>query len=166
MEWPTEKGENTMKEAIQSVGKVRLRGLALLIVTFVAGALAGAAVEHIRAPESSWSGPLARDGGRPTPPMRRASGQLIPAALENLDLSEHQRKEIRRILRESRSVTDSLLDRLMPRLRTVTDSVRQEIRSVLTPEQRERLESALPASGSPGPRFRPDGPGPPLGGKR
>lgn len=155
-----------MKETIQSVGRVRLRGLALLMVTFVAGGLAGAAVEHVRAPESSWSGPLARDGGPPTPPMRRDPGNFVPAIFEDLDLSERQREEIRRILRESRSVTDSLLGRFMPRLRAVTDSVRREIRSVLTPEQRERMEREVPAFRPPGPRFRPDGTGPPPGGKR
>lgn len=161
-----EKGERTMKEMIQSVGRVRLRGLALLIVTFVAGGLAGAAVEHLRAPESSWSPPMARDGGPPAPPIRQGPGQLVPAVFEDLDLSAGQREQIRRILRESRSVTDSLLGRFMPRLRAVTDSVRLEIRSVLTPEQRERLEAELPAFGPPGPRFRPDGDGPSEGWRR
>ena len=151
-----------MKETLRSVGRIRLRGLALLIVAFLAGGLAGAAVEHVRAPESSWSGPLAREGGPPTPPMGGGPGQVVPPVFEELDLSDHQREEIRRILSESQSVTDSLLGRFMPRLRAVTDSVRREIRSVLTPEQRERLESELPAFEAPGPRFRQDGVGPPV----
>ena len=155
-----------MKETLRSVGRIRLRGLALLLVTFLAGGLAGAAVEHVRAPESSWSGPLAREGGPPTPPMRSGSGQVVPPAFEELDLSDHQREEIRRILEESRTTTDSLLGRFMPRLRAITDSVRREIRSVLTPEQRERLESGLPALRPPGPRFRQEGSGPPVRGKR
>ena len=154
-----------MKETIQSVGRVRLRGLALLIVTFLAGGLAGAAVEHVRAPETRWAGPLARDGGPPIPPAQRGQGLLVPAAFESLDLSDSQREEIRQILRESRPVTDSLLGRFMPRLRAVTDSVRREIRAVLTPEQRERLENELPAMDPPGPRFGPDGKGPPMGGR-
>lgn len=137
-------------DTIVSVGRIRLKGLALLALAFVAGGMAGAAVEHLRTSEPETFGPITRPGG-PTPPMQRGPGSIVPPVFDRLDLTERQRGEIRRILEESRPTTDSLLAEVMPRLRSITDSVRREIRAVLTEEQRERLESEFPAFRGPGP---------------
>ena len=139
-------------ETIRAVGRIRLRGLALLVIAFVTGGLAGAAVEHLRTPDPSPPGPTAGPR-RVAPPMATGPEDTVPPVFEQLDLTEDQREEILRILRESRTMTDSLLAPVMPRLRAVTDSVRREIRDVLSPEQRERLEREFPAfRGAPGPR--------------
>lgn len=123
-----------MKDGIESLGRIKLQGFALLALAFVTGALAGAVGDRLltrrAAPEPSFE-----QWGRPG---------MTPPFLERLDLTDEQRARIRSILEASRPVTDSILEETMPRLRAVTDSVRREIHSVLTPEQRERLERQRP----------------------
>ncbi|MDX1623639.1 MAG: hypothetical protein R3199_06630 [Gemmatimonadota bacterium] len=142
-----------MSGAIESLGRIRAKGLALLAVVFVAGALAGAALDRwwtaSTAPPSEDIpvGPMVRDG-------------RLPPAFERIDLTDEQRERIEAILATWQPRVDSLLGTTLPALRAVTDSVRQEVEAVLTPEQRERLAELLPEG--PPSRVRPpfDGPGP------
>lgn len=125
-----------MKEGFESLGRVRAQGVALLLVTFVVGALAGVALERVRAASRApWP--------EPGPGMGQPPADLMPPMFQELDLTEEQAQRIRQILRDSRSRTDSILGHMMPRLHAVTDSVRQEIHAVLTPEQAQRLDSFM-----------------------
>lgn len=152
-----------MKDGFESLGRVRLQGIALLALAFVAGALGGMALERVRA---SRLGPEPREW---TP--RRGD---LPPGLGRLDLTAEQRTRIETIFRTSWPRTDSVLRASLPRLEAIHDSVRAEIRTVLTPEQRQRfdeMESRRPRARG-GPRGRPgfpDGPpdmGPPDSGRR
>ena len=67
----------------------------------------------------------------------------LPPFYERLGLSEQQRNQIQEIFDSSRRRTDSILQSTFPRIRAITDSVRAEIRNVLTEEQREQLDREL-----------------------
>jgi Spy/CpxP family protein refolding chaperone len=111
-------------------GGARGQTLALLAAVFVAGGLAGAAVERLRVPAD-----VPGDRGR----FRTPSGE-IPDFYERLDLTSEQRSRIQAILDAGRPETDSLLRVAIPRLRELTESTRTAIRDVLTPEQQSRLD--------------------------
>ncbi len=72
-----------------------------------------------------------------------------------LNLTDEQRARIREIMEQAWPQTDEIMSELLPRLRAVTDSIHDEIRAVLTPEQAAKLDSLLPRG-----RFGP-GPGRP-----
>lgn len=134
-----------MRDSLESLGRLRLQALVLLLVVFVIGALTGAAIERARRPRPF--GPPPHDG-------------LPPQMREELQLTEAQSQRVDEILARSRPRTDAVLDRFMPQLRALTDSIRAEMRTVLTPEQQQifdRLEPPFMPSPRPLP---PDGRGP------
>jgi Spy/CpxP family protein refolding chaperone len=113
-----------MKDGLQA------RGLALLLVVFVVGVLGGMALERVRVTRRA---PVER-----TRTMAMRGG--MPPMFQHLDLTAEQRARIDTILRDSRPLTDSVLRSSLPRLRAIRDSVRLQIRAVLTPEQQERFD--------------------------
>lgn len=149
-----------MKDAL------RAQALALLLLTFVVGVLGGMAIERLRMTRRPPRQPAAMLGMR---------GGGMPRMFEELDLTPDQRQRIEGILQQSRPLTDSVLQSSLPRLRAIRDSVRLQIRAVLTPEQQERFDAMEPRWGdrrpgewglpvAPGDRRRPGGdPGRPGG---
>lgn len=128
-----------MKNSVESLGRIRTQGIALLAATFVAGALAGMALERVRT--RPGLPPLGREPG---PGMLQPFGpDRLPPMFEQLNLTDEQRARIADIIERSRPRTDELLQSMLPRLRAVTDSVRDEIRAVLTPEQAVKLDSLM-----------------------
>ena len=124
-----------MKDAFESLGRVRAQGLLLLGLAFGSGVLGGMALERVRAVRS-WQTTVAR--GRPDMgPM--GAGRL--AFFDRLGITDEQRERIRGILEASRPLTDSILQSSMPRLSAIHDSVRAEIRAVLTPEQQQQFDA-------------------------
>jgi len=130
-----------MKNSVESLGRIRLQGIVLLLVTFAVGVLAGLALERVMA---------ARRPPRFMPPMSMgqpwAKGPLPPMFAE-LELTTEQQSQIRDIMERSRPRSEELLQQTMPRLRALTDSVRMEIQAVLTPEQAARLDSLMTRRG-------------------
>ena len=116
----------------------RLAGLGVLLAVLAAGGVGGYALGVRRAssglhPQVELSGPdLAW-------PAMESSG-LLPALLEEIGATEEQRSEIQKIVDRLRPQTDSILRRSFPALRAISDSMDREIRAVLTPAQRERLQ--------------------------
>ena len=138
-----------MKKGIESLGRLRLQGLLLLGLAFVTGALAGIAIEHARLASRAQAEATRR------PPRFDRRG-LLPPQLDRFDLSQEQRAEIEAILERTQPLTDSILGGAMPRLGKIMDETREEIRQVLTPEQRERLDTEMPSRlGRRGPQARP-----------
>lgn len=158
-----------MKEGLESLGKLRLQGILLVTVAFLTGALAGVAGERIRASRVPEPLPFERPFGPPRAGRGGAGGpargfEFVPQLYERLDLTEDQRSTIRRIFEESRPITDSILGQTFPLLRATMDSVRRAVHAVLTPEQRDRLDTIVEAFGRrAGFRGRGMRPGPPGG---
>ncbi len=132
-----------MIEGIESLGRVRARGIVLLIVAFLAGGILGMSLERFRAVR----------GGPPNRPDSRlgAAGPPRPGELprfyQRLDLSQAQKDSMRAILERARPKTDSLMRQTLPLLRMYRDSIQQELRSVLTEEQRVQLDREMAARG-------------------
>ncbi len=146
-----------MSSGFESLGRVRLQGILLLLIVFLIGGLAGFAIEHARAPRFPGRGM----GG---PPFQRPRG-LSPGLRDELKLTAEQETKINGILENGRPRTDAVLDQFLPRLRLVADSIRAEVRAVLTPEQQAIFDRQQPAFGPPldreGFRGGPPGAGPP-----
>lgn len=58
----------------------------------------------------------------------------------SLDLSPQQEQEIRRILRQAHEEAESLRREVRPRIHQLMEGAHEQIREVLTPEQRQRFE--------------------------
>jgi len=149
-----------MIEGIESLGRVRARGIVLLVVAFLAGGVLGMSVERFR---TVRGGPSIRpDSGLGA--ARPARPGELPRIYQRLDLSQAQRDSMRAILERARPKTDSLMRRTLPLLRMYRDSIQQELRSVLTEEQRVRLDREMAARGQRGGAqrraFGPGGPDP------
>ena len=115
--------------------RVRVLGFGVLAVTFIAGALTGAAIDRglvqddrtvVRA-ERSGDG---RDEGR----------RYI---IDRVDMSEDQRATIDSILERRVDRMQAVWREVEPHLDAITDSARSEIMSVLTAEQRAEYEAML-----------------------
>jgi Spy/CpxP family protein refolding chaperone len=132
---------------------VRLLTAILLVATFAAGTITGAGI--------------ARSVGLmhpppPPPPM----GAPFPA--EELGLSSDQRDKTRQIMERHRPELEAVLRESFPKVRAIHEQIEREIREVLTPDQRTKLDQLKarrpPPSGPPGFGPPPGGPlhgGPP-----
>jgi len=124
-----------MKNGVESLGRIRAQGIAILVLTFVVGVLVGFAAERVRARR-------APPPFQPTPEVtRRFPGANLPAMFRQLNLTPEQVQQIATIMENGRPRSDAVLNEMLPRLRAVTDSIRQEIRGVLTPQQAVAFDS-------------------------
>jgi hypothetical protein len=135
--------------------RVRVQGLAILAAVFVSGALAGAAIEHLRTParvEVMAPSPALVPTADVVTNMKLAVTG-VPVVYEALGLTEDQRQRIRAIVDANRSRTDSLLRTTWPALRAVLDTVQGQVDQILTADQRSRLTAmrrGAAASAAPG----------------
>lgn len=126
--------------------RIRWQAGGLLILIYIAGTITGGALVYAG---------LRIGAAGQMPMMVPAPGGNrtvvgfggFPVGYDDLGLTADQRRAIERIIAESRPHTDSILQAALPRLRVATDSMQARMRAVLTPDQRNRLESQ-------GPRFR------------
>lgn len=114
--------------------RTRLLGIALLVVTFAAGMLAGAAFDQALAAREP--APAAQPGWHCHGPH----GQKTSRILDRLDLSPEQRARVDAIMARRRVEAEAYWDREGPRMRAMVDSTRAEIRAVLTPAQRAEYD--------------------------
>lgn len=133
-----------MSDGVESLGRVRAKGIALLAITFAVGMLAGLAVERALASQRAPEMPAA--GRRMVRPWARAA---LPPMFDRLDLAPGQKAEIIDILERARPQTEAIMEEMMPRLRAVMDSVQEEIRAVLTATQISKLDSLRQELGAP-----------------
>lgn len=126
-----------------STGKrARLIGTVLLLVTFVAGALAGAASERVmRADEAAKEAATPKQGGE----IRGGSRRLLldERFIAELQLTAEQRTQIDTIMARRDQQARKVWGELEPRLRAVGDETRTELQKVLTPEQTEKFEAEI-----------------------
>ena len=117
-----------------------------VLVVFCAGAAAGVfAGRKFDGPERAWRGgpPEAgppgpgRGGGGPPPEL------LLRRLTADLDLDAAQREEVGRVLRASRDRIEGMQHDVRQQFDREQQSLRDEIRKVLRPEQRERFEQTF-----------------------
>ncbi|HEX6748569.1 MAG TPA: hypothetical protein VF092_14825 [Longimicrobium sp.] len=111
-----------------SARRVWLLATLALVLTFVAGALAGAAWERVRGDQ----------------PRRHRGPRAVAESMQRrYGLTDDQRRRIDAIMQRRRPRVDSLLASVRPQLRAAMDSTNGEIRVVLTPAQRKKFDANL-----------------------
>jgi len=141
-----------MTDATTPTRRVPVQGFLLVAVVFIAGLLVGSAFERVRVSRAR--------------PMRSSMENRgpVPWPFARLDLTEEQRSRIEAIFERGRPLTDSIMREVMPLLAAINDSIRWEIRDILTPEQVEQLEQEYERRGGRredfGRRWRPGSPPP------
>jgi Spy/CpxP family protein refolding chaperone len=113
-------------------GRMRLIGFGLVVVTFLAGGLAGAAVDRVLTAEVTR-----RDA--PDAEARRTH------VIDQVDMTADQRARIDAILERRSERMKAAWSEISPRLEAITDSARHEIMQVLTPAQQAEYERRLDA---------------------
>jgi Spy/CpxP family protein refolding chaperone len=116
----------------------KLLAMVVLVATFVAGALSGAAVHRVLAAASAGSGVAARGDG--SEEGRRGRGSLDDRLLAELDLNAEQRVRVDSVLERRRREMEAFWDTTGPRVREIVDTTRAEIRLLLTPSQRAEYD--------------------------
>ena len=106
----------------------RLVATLLLAAVFIAGGAAGYALARV-----------APFGGEPR--VRAMITADMSGVLDRLELSPDQRAQARAIIERSAPRTEQTMMDVADRLRAISDSIDAELRAILTPTQRLRLDS-------------------------
>ena len=117
----------------------RLLGTALLIITFIAGALAGAAALRVLNAEHPHE--VRRD-----PRMMRGGPRrllLDDQFSKELGLTADQRTRIKAILDRRDTEARKMWESMEPKFHAFGKQVHDEIQKVLTPEQQKKLDAAI-----------------------
>jgi hypothetical protein len=124
--------------------KIRLLTALLLVATFAAGTVTGAGICRFLGP----------------PPPPPPPGFVGPLA--ELGLTAGQQIQARGIQERHRHELDAIIRETFPRVRAIIDQMRREVREILTPAQRARLDEIEARQPPPPPPGAPPGPpGPP-----
>ncbi len=113
--------------------RTRLLGAGLLAATFGAGTLAGAAFTRVLDARETRA-------EAPAPPRASPGTGHRAALLDSLALTPGQRVRVDAIMARRKEQSKAFWEAEGRRLRTIVDSARAEIRTVLTPEQRARYD--------------------------
>jgi Spy/CpxP family protein refolding chaperone len=124
----------------QSGKRARIIGTALLLVTFVAGALAGAATERVTRADDTPQ-PQPRAGTQSRGGLSRLLGDEQFA--QQLALSAEQRTQIKTILERRDQEAKKFWSTAEPRLKSLGEQTKSEIKKVLTPDQVTKLEAEM-----------------------
>ncbi|HJR36084.1 MAG TPA: hypothetical protein VJ817_14100 [Gemmatimonadales bacterium] len=103
-----------------------LRGLLLLLAVFAAGVGTGVGLDRAIATGSK---------------LETRLNTAMPAVLDRLGLTPEQRRAVDSLLDWSRPRAQAAMAELVPRLGAIADSLDAELRQILTPAQRARLDS-------------------------
>lgn len=109
----------------------RLRAGLLLLLTFLAGLVAGVLGDHLVLLHQHRM--LPRQG------LRFVSSHIVAALTRELQLTDAQQKEVGTILERHRQRVESMWGEVHPRMRREMDATDHDIEAVLTPAQRPRF---------------------------
>jgi Spy/CpxP family protein refolding chaperone len=125
--------------------RTRLLASGLLLISFVAGALVGAAGERLLTAEK----PAAQVNNEPARPGERDRSRaprsilLEPGVFEQIGATAEQRQKIQEILTRRDQGAKRIWSEFAPRMDAMMDSTRGEIRARLTAEQRSKLDQLI-----------------------
>ncbi len=103
----------------------------ILVLVFGAGGAMGFAMGH-------------RSGGNPSAPESGGSGpDTRGAVIHQLDLTGEQQVQVDSILEHHRERWVQVQEEVSPRFREIVDATRDQIYSILEPEQRAEYDSLL-----------------------
>lgn len=121
----------------------RLIGTALLVITFVAGALAGAAVIRVLSAESKTETAVRKHSGSSS--IKGSSRRLLldSAFAKEIGLTADQRAQIVASLDRRDAEAKALWHGFEPQLKAIGHEVHSEIAKILTAEQQQKLDAAL-----------------------
>jgi Spy/CpxP family protein refolding chaperone len=114
--------------------RTRLLAIGVLAATFATGMLAGTAADQALAARGPAPAPKAGwqcEGG---------PGGKTRAILDQLRLTPEQRTRIDAVMERRRAQADAFWASEGPRMRSIVDSTRAEVRAILTPEQRAEYD--------------------------
>lgn len=119
----------------------RMMGSVLLVVMFVAGALAGAALMRVAGAEKAPAALRERE----SPPMRGGPRRLLldEQFSKELGLTAEQRTKITAILDRRDVEARKMWQGFEPQLKAFGQKVHDEIATVLTAEQQKKLDAAI-----------------------
>ncbi|HEX8694010.1 MAG TPA: hypothetical protein VF746_16425 [Longimicrobium sp.] len=115
-----------------SSSRTRLLGLALLAAVFVAGGLAGAAFHSVAEARPAAGAQAAKECDGPRGKRDRIIDQVNP--------TPEQRARIDAIMERRHAQMDAFWNGEGRRMKAIVDSTREEVRAVLTPEQRAEYD--------------------------
>jgi len=104
----------------------RLIGSALLLAVFISGLAVGLALDHV---------------ARQEPRLKTVVVADMSRVLDRLELTAGQRAQADSIIQRRAPTTERMMLDVADRLRGVSDSLDAELRAILTPQQRARLDS-------------------------
>lgn len=126
--------------------RLQLATAAVILGTFVLGLASGVGLARLLGPPHPPPAPF---GPPPADP------------LDALDLSPEQRAQADTIRQRHRPAIEAVLREGFPRMRALHEQMRSELREILTPEQRRRMDELDARRPPPRPGgFSPPGPGP------
>lgn len=108
-----------------SATKTTVVAVLVLLLTFAAGFIGGAAAHHLFIGH--------REGLPPMPAMLNILDR-------RLDLTDAQRKQVEEILTRRRTRINAMWANVRPRVRAEVEATNAEIEKILTPEQRAKFE--------------------------
>lgn len=125
--------------------KTRLLGIAMLVLTFVVGALSGAALDRLLVAEPVPAPAVVTPAPTPAsdeePERRSRRGRPSERDIfDQLDLTVEQREKIDEILDRRRAQLDAFWAETRPKVHSLVESTRADIRAILTPEQRAEYD--------------------------
>lgn len=118
------------------------------IVIFGAGVITGGLlVDHVKHPAayrphlSASPAPVAETGEMPGPLRpQMLNKQFVGQLNDELQLTKEQREQIQKIISQGQQSTHDLWKLVGPQFQLIFRDTRQQIRNVLTPEQRKQFE--------------------------
>ncbi len=106
-----------------------------LILLFLVGALTG-----ILGTEIYYKDRMDRFIERDPPPLHRRTPSVIKRFSREFNLTEQQRIEIEKIVKESEAKIFGIRQKYMPEIREIHDQSFKQMREKLNPDQQEKLE--------------------------
>jgi len=117
----------------------RAAAVAVVVVAFIAGILAGVAGDHLYLIKSGRLFP--RHG-------RFATDRMTERLTKELDLSAQQKTQVQQIIERHRAKIDATMASVRPQVRQELDATNAEIEKVLTAEQKTKFANLRMRIGS------------------